>query len=316
MTKVQTVSNEELDVTDVILHTGAIPYKDGKLVWPTHTRRKISIAPDLWIGPRNDREAIMDACEPRGENTLKAIRQFPCHYAFFRTNPPNKGKRHGFDPDLRLRTAIQLSRIVRPTTTAYAYAARIIRGRGMRREIVAPRVGGPGYSAYVLDESRNCLWDENVTELRAIIEAFRPRRLPRRVRRALWHHEFTAWTHLVDLRLPQCVNGLEAFVHTDERSKGKKGMGSTRQFISRMTMLKQFVPGLTWTERDLEDAYDHRSRLVHGLGGGRAILTKRGLKVFLALEGGYREILKKCILTPVVAQIFSSETSIRTTLGF
>ena len=302
--------------TDIILHMGPLPERDGELIWPKHTRRRVQIADDIWLGPVRMRHAIMRACELRGERKLRPFHNVPSHFAFIRTSAPDPTDRYAFDGDARLRTALQLSRLVRPTATGLEYAVRVVRVPGERREVIPFDYRGLGATAHVFEENSDCLWDDDVKELARLLAAFEPKRLPNRVKRALWHHEMCAGLYYVELKLPLFVTGLEALIHTDERGRGRRAMGSTEQFVQRLLRLRQFVPELHWTERQLSDVYDHRSRLVHGRGGGDAVLNPQGRAVVRALEHGYRAIVRKCIYSQAVADVFASDASIRATLGF
>jgi hypothetical protein len=304
------------DVRDVVLHQGPLPHRDGRIEWPTHKKEPVEIAPHLWLGPLREAEAIMVACLPRGERFPRPVINIPVHYAMYRTGLPSDASRYGFDEDGRLRTAMQLSRIVRPTSLAYSPGARVRRGKGTRREINPFRVLGPGAATWVLDEDQNCLWDDDADELRRLIVAFRPKQLPVRIRRALWYHEYMHWMQLGDVRLPMLATALEALVHTSDRGHRGKRLGSTDQFVMRLDKLRGLVPGVKWRKSDLDVFYSHRSQLVHGQGAGRLRFSQRGRAVAARLEYGLRFILRESIHSRHVADIFRSDASVRTTLGF
>jgi len=312
-----TAYSEDVRTTDIVLNTGPLDFPDDRLEFPKFTRRAARLADDLWIGRHAVREAVMDACELRGENSLQAIRQFPSHYGFYRTNAPHAANRYRFDSDNRLRTCLQLSRLIRPSSTGYCYAARIIRDRGRRREIVPFHWRGIGTYAYQLEEGANWFSDEDVAALRSLLTAFRPDALPHRVKRALWYHEYIFWTQMIDVRWPLCVTALEALVHTDDSDVSvRKRMGSTEQFVQRLSHLSQFVPGLTWTTESLRDIYDRRSGLVHGVGRGADAMTPGARRLYLCAEQGLRAILVGSIRKAVIAELFATKASIRTGLGF
>lgn len=308
--------DEGAAATDIILHMGSLPHRDGKLIFPRHTKRRVQVAKDIWLGPIRIRQAILRACELRGENVLRPFHNVPAHFGLFRTNAPKPHDRYAFDDDRRLRTALALSRLVRPTSTGLEYAVRLVRVPNLRREIIPFDSRGLGATAHVFDKDNDCLWDEDAKELTALLAAFKPKSLPNRVSAAMWHHEVSAGLYYVEMKLPQLVTGLESLVHTDDRELGKKfRMGSTDQFVERLFRLRQFVPSLRWTKAQLLDFYDHRSQLVHGRGGGHLVLTAKGRATVLAVELGYREVVKRCIHSKHVAEIFESESSVRTALG-
>lgn len=307
----------DVSTADVILNTGAYDFPAGRPMWPKYQARRAKLAADLWIGCHPDREAIMDACEQRGANTLKAFRQFPSHYAFFRTNPPNPTKRYDFDSDRRLRSCLQLSRLVRPSETGYYYSARVLRERGRRREIVPYAARGIGTFAFSITEDDNWFGDDHVQALRRLLRAFDAAVLPDRVSRSLWYHEYIFWTQMIDVRWPLCVTALEALVHTDEKDRppGRR-LGSTEQFVRRLLKLKEFVKGIAWEEADLREIYDKRSGLVHGVGRGSDALTPESRRMYQLAENALRTIIVDAIYRPAVADMFASKATVRTSLGF
>lgn len=258
----------------------------------------------------------MDACQLRGANTLKPIRQYTSHFAFIRTNPPNPTERYKFDPDSRLRTALQLSRLIKPTNTAYEYAARIITAKRMRREIVPYSVRGIGAHAVSIDDDTNWFGDDHVDALRELLKIFAPATLPERLARALWYHEYVAWTHMIDVRWPLCVTALEALIHTDDSDRPRRSRsGSTKQFVGRLLKLTTYVSGLGWSEAALRAIYDRRSGLVHGVGRGADALTAEGKRLYMAAENGLRTILLAAVRDSSIADIFRTRASIRAALG-
>lgn len=285
-------------------------------MWPRHTKRRVKLGLDLWLGPAPYPDALMDACELRGANTLKPTRQFPSHFAFIRTNPPNPEQRYEFDPDSRLRTCLQLSRLIQPTATAFEYAARIISGKGAKREIIPYAVRGIGANAFTVHDGANWFGDDHALALRKLLTIFAPDNLPDRVKKALWYHEYVAWTQMIDVRWPLCVTALEALIHTDDtdRPRGKRS-GSTRQFVGRLLKLLHFVPELKWSEASLRAVYDRRSGLVHGVGRGADALSQEGKRLYMLAENGLRAVVLAAIRGTGVADIFRSKASIRASLG-
>lgn len=302
-------------VTDVVLHTGALPHIGNRIVWPQHTRRPIELAADIWLGPVEHADQVMDACVPRGENFPVPIRQYPSHYGFIRTAAPDPEDSFGFDRDLRLRTAIQLSRLARPTHIGTAYAARVFEASSERR-IVPFMARGHGAVSYTSEGGETALWDEDVVVLQNLLAAFNVDRLPNRVLRALWYHEYIFGARYIEVRFPHLITALEALVHTDERRRSGTYKGSTDQFVHRLAKLASLVPGLLWTDAELANAYDYRSGLVHGRLPGEAAMQPVARAAYNALENGLRVVLTAAILHPNVADIFRSDSEIRTTLGF
>jgi hypothetical protein len=89
------------------------PVKDG-----------FDLSDDMWIGQLdiNLAKRILDACEPRGEN-FSPTRECPHLYAFVRENIYDELPQPSWDSDKKLQQCIALSRIVRPTSIGFQYAA-------------------------------------------------------------------------------------------------------------------------------------------------------------------------------------------------
>jgi hypothetical protein len=151
------------------------------------------------------------------------------------------------------------------------------------------------------------------------LAAFDPAKLPNRVKASLRMHEYLHWTPAIQMRWPLLVTGLESFVHIDERGKGsglKGGWKSTDQFVNRLFRLREFVPSLHWSRADLAAIYELRSAFVHGRASGINALRGEPRRLYRVAERGLRFILQAAILKPSVAEIFVSDASIKTTLGF
>jgi hypothetical protein len=225
--------------TDVALFVGQYRLRNGQWL-PKHCDLPVEIVPGLTIGPLgDDAEHILDACETRGENKSRAYRQYGSLYAFVRKDAPiSEHSRRIWDPDRRLATALQLSRIAKPTTIGYEYAARILKEPGKKRQLLPADIRGAGALAFILDPSTDGLRDADIRLLRKLMIYFNPAQLPPRVKAALWMHEYLHWTHPIQMRWPLLVTALESFVHIDERSKAggrKGGWKSTEQFVNRFS---------------------------------------------------------------------------------
>ncbi len=298
------------EVTDVML---AVAARSGAPL-PRHYREAIQLDDDLWIGPRADRSAIIEAVQQRGLNTPLPIRQYASQYAFWRTNAQvDVASLRRFDPDYRLGTCVQLARVIRPTSVAYQFAARVVREMGRRRQIIPSGVLGSAAQAFVVDEDANWFRDEDAAALSELLHQFQPERLPARVRKALFYHEHVTRTPLIDIRWPLCITALEVLVHTEEPRSGR--MGSTVQFVTRLFRLTQFVSSLGWTARDLETIYALRSGLVHGIGQGADALRPEARRLYMLAEYGLRRIIRSAIARREIAEIFQTATTVRTFLG-
>jgi hypothetical protein len=243
---------------------------------------------------------------------------FTSPYALYRIDAPSAGDALlNWDPDRRLTTCLALSRIVQPTSIAFANAARIISWPNRPVEIIAAYVYQK--AAWISPGERDWLTDADVAALGLLMSAFRPQDLPERVKRALWYLEGAFQTHPIDVRWTLVVTALEALVHTDERTKttGKYGMGNTKQFTHRLTRLKEYLPSLQWSPSSLGDIYEARSGLSHGQGFVRGQpaeswpLPQPVEDLYSIAEGGLRAILGHAILHPEFRAIFSGDESLR-----
>ena len=304
---------------DVVLFVGQ--YHLGGHWLPKHCDSEVQIAPDLKIVPLGDvANRVLDACETRGENKSREFRQYGSLYALVRSNAPiSKHSRRIWDPDRRLATALQISRVAKPTSIGYEYAARMFAEGGEKLQIFPADIKGAGAHAFILNPRTDGLRDKDVRLLIRLLSSFDPIKLPNRVKAALWMHEYLHWTAAIQMRWPLLVTGLESFVHVDERSRGSGSRGgwkSTDQFVNRLFRLREFVPTLRWSRADLVAIYELRSAFAHGRGAEINVMRGRPRRLYSTAERGLRLILQAAILKPSVAEIFGSDVSIKTTLGF
>ena len=311
---------EGLTATDVVLFVGQ--YRLGASQWlPKHCDTGVEIAPGLNIAPLGDlTERVLDACETRGENKSREYRQYGSSYAFVRSNAPiSSQSRRIWDPDQRLGMVMQLSRVAKPTSIGYEYAVRILNEPGRKPQLIPADIKGAGTLAFIFDPSTDGLRDKDVRLLTHLLASFDPTNLPNRVKAALRMHEYLHWTRPIQMRWPLLVTGLESFVHIDERRKSastRGGWKTTDQFVNRLFRLREFVPALRWSKADLAGIYELRSAFVHARGGEINAFRGTPRRLYRIAERGLRLILQAAILQPLVAEIFASDASIRTTLGF
>ena len=298
---------EASTITDyVLMPNNVVERGDGTLIHERHFSEEVKLADDLWIGPLRDLgNAIMDACEQRGENCEPLTRWFGTQYAVYRRPAPDPF--YSWDPDRRISTCLALSRIARPTSLNPYYAARVVSEGSQRMIYPAPR-RGIGAFAHVLAEEEDWLRDEDIELLKALLEAYDPNGIMSRVGRALWNHEYAFWTHTVDVRWTLVVTGLEALIHTDDR-KVKRGLGSTAQFVTGTGLLRRRIDGIEIAPSDLRDMYEHRSGLAHGQDlGGFGSEKKR---LYAVMEETLRLCIAKAILDPDFAECFADEEMVR-----
>ena len=303
-------------VTDYVVVTGAYDHKDEKSTRPlvefTYPRK---IHRDIWITQIDHTlcDALLDACEPRGEN-FKPVRQYGCAYALYRENAladPHQQSR--FDADGALYKCVALSRLVHPTSVGFETAARIRQWPGGTREIIPAGRSTLNASAYVIAPNENWLVPDDLPLLRDLLDALHSAPLPRRLESALWHHETAARQYFIDLRWTLLTTSLEALVRIkDERLPSRRFAGSTQVFVDRLLAIGNMDGTLAVEEAELREMYAQRSLLTHGLAFGT--LDEEHKAVYRAQERLVRGILRKAFLDLSFRDIFGSDMSIATRL--
>jgi len=283
---------------------------------PKHAAGPVQIDSDIWIGPLGDlKKSVIEASVPPGEN-WHVHRTYRCQYALWRTDPPTKPVNGiWWDSDQRLHRCIQQLRLVRPTTLAYQYACRLAFDSSGKRVIRPAGVVGQGALAYLSAGYPDGVQDRDIVQLRKLLHAFKAAELPNRVKNALWMHEHVAWTRLMNIRWPLVVTALEALIHTIDRGRSRI-LGSTEQFCQRLEKLQDLIKECLWSADDLSAIYDLRSSFAHGRGGEVDALNGEPLRLYEVAQCGLATILRSCILKQAVADIFRTDSSIRTALHF
>jgi hypothetical protein len=274
-------------------------------------RKPIHLARDLWIGPLEDdlTQAVLHATEPAAEN-FDPSRQYGSRYSFYRVNAPAVDHLYSWDPDRELSTALQLSRLVHPTSAALGHAARVLTREDGVRQIIPADVKGCGAQAYVVDQKHDWLTVDHALELRTLLAAFSPDQLPERVSSALFYFESAAYNYYLELRWALLTIAFESLLHIDRAphpSQPKRFAGSTQQFVGRALALNQYLP-LQFDEHELRDAYSHRSSIAHGQPINA--LGASELKLYARMENALRAILKEAILKPTFASMFATDASV------
>lgn len=288
---------------DVALHTNEGLFagmEDSFFDSDAPPNRRFEIADDLWVEKLNDElvKIIFESCDPPGLFPRDPKQQFDQLYTFVREVPP-EDTTYVWDGDGRLQTCVVLSRLVRPTSVAFRYSARII----SHQEVVPGPVRGSSAHAFVTPGYRHdWLSQSDLATLRILLRQYSPARLPERVQRALWYHEYAAWTYYSTVRWTLVCTALEALVHTDR-------LGSTQQFRTRVPQLARSVGILNFSEQDAGAAYDLRSRLAHGQ--GLRSLAPTDLTLYEQLETILRSAVKLSIEDANFAEAFAKEDNIR-----
>jgi hypothetical protein len=186
-----------------------------------------------------------------------------------------------------------------------------------RRRIAPAGVFGQGALAFTVNHECDGIRDDDIPVIRALLDSFAPKKLPNRVKNALWMHEHLAWTRLMNIRWPLLVAALEALVHTNDKGRARaRTMGSTEQFYARLGKLQTLLRSALWTDSDLVAVYDLRSAFAHGQPGSIDAMTGEPRRLYEVAENGLRHILRAAIRRSVVADIFRSDAAVRAALGF
>jgi len=263
---------------------------------------KIEIAKDVFIEIIDSDLAteIFLNCTPNGSSDEAADqRQL---YSFVRENAPTQPF-FKWDNDENLQICIALSRLIQPTTISFEYSARVVYLNGRVHEIIPGPVSNFGAHAWVAtEESRNWLTEIEGEELSELFNKYKNSNLPTRIRQASWYLEYIFRSYHLDIRWPLLCTALESLIHTDKYK-------STRQFSKRVSRLANEVGIQNFDETKAEQAYDYRSRLVHGQ--LLRDLKEYDAELYIGMEEILRKVLKLSIISNSFAKVFSSEASIK-----
>lgn len=112
---------------DVVIHTNAgIFGKEEDLKNFPYVQERVELSDQIWLGRLDPDTArtIMETCEPKTVGVRPPARQFAQLYSFVRELPSHDDI-YRWDHDNELVAAVALSRLIHPTSTGFAYAARI-----------------------------------------------------------------------------------------------------------------------------------------------------------------------------------------------
>jgi hypothetical protein len=301
-------------VTDYVLVVGAYDRKTENSTRPIiEFNPPRQIDKHVWIGqiPHAFCEAVLDACEPPGEN-FTLVRQVGCSYAFYRPNAPGSS----FDSDHKLFHCVALSRIVHPTSVGFAAAARVREYASGVREIIPFGRGAStslNPSAFVMTPGDDWLIPDDLLVLGQLLDSLHAAPVSRRLEAALFHHEAVARHYYIDFRWPLLTVCLEALARIkDEKQPSGRWAGSTRVFVDRLLAIGKLDETLAVGEAELAEMYDRRSLLLHGLACGD--LGERDRALYMAQEKLARGILRKIFLEPDFRDVFASDERIASRL--
>jgi hypothetical protein len=246
---------------------------------------------------------VLDFGTPAGYEAMQPVRQYGYFYAFVR-QVPEAASVNEWDSDQRLQTAVALSRLVRPTSISFRYAARLqYSDDGTLKSAYPAWLRGVDPDSWLVPEEnyRDWLIEAEMNQLKALLNAQSLSGLPVRLTRALWYHEYASRAYYGEIRWITVCVALESMLHTF------RGY-STLQFVERLPLMASSL-GVSFTVQEAEMAYDMRSRLSHG--GATGKLGQSEEQLYKKLELVLRTALKEAILNPTFAAIFTDDNTIR-----
>ena len=260
---------------------------------------------DFWVGslPNDiDPRVVFDACDPACFN-FRPARPYGMRYAFCRKVRPAAESYYEWDNDVTIGTTLFLSRLIRPTTIANAYAARLFFVDGRLSTIVPAHTRGIGAYAWVVasDDWRDWLSTHELKELGQKLPLYL-RDAPGRVRRARKHLDHAFHAFYVDQRFASLVTSFESLLKTSEYK-------SRKQFSSRAPRLATTL-GLELISTECEEMYTDRSNFAHGSEGTFRELSDSRVAQYERFERVIRLALLRASTEPQFAALFSSTKSV------
>ena len=297
-------------VTDYLLVTPTGAPADTDTATPAGSAGPVALAsrltlevPDDTLGPR-----LVNACRLKGEN-WKAPDPYGPSQAFVLSVDPAvavaRQRLYAWDTDDILLSALALSRLVRPHATACDYAVRrLVHDDGSEQLI--PHDAEDARVAFRLDDgSREWLDAGEADQLRALLAAWAPDHLPRRVRLAWWQCESMVRERYLEDTLLLIVSGLEALLKIGRHRV-------TAQFVQRAAALAaQFSIPLTESQADA--AYDDRSGISHGnpTDLSQPVARTEFVQRTDLLQQTLRATVRKAIEDPAYRALFASDGMIQ-----
>jgi hypothetical protein len=263
-------------------------------------RLAVEPLPDEW------EDAVLKACRCQRYQWIGP--PLGALYAF--TYEHGKGDDTTWDPRDLLGVAVSMSHIVRPTQTAFGFAAQLQLARDGRLLDCYPASTRTDVDkAYCADgQTRRWLTADDASHLRSLMDAYSMLSLDgSRLSDALWHFTSCRYVYNFLVRLPTTVSALERLVCV--------GSGDVLlQFRRRVPLLAATV-GLTLDEAWANHVYKMRSRIAHGgrlydpkKHGTRAAgdaLEKEANDRLIELEELLRAVFAKAIREPAFRSLFT-----------
>jgi hypothetical protein len=301
--------NEE--IFDVILQT------TGHFRTDIHTfqenrppKEGFVLSEEFWVGrlPYDvNSKLIFEACDPAGFN-YRPARQYGMHYAFCRRVWPDNANYYEWDSDRRIGITLFMSRLIRPTTIANRYSARLYFQDHELRTVVAGPTQGLGAYAWVVakDNWRDWLSVSELEQLRNL-SALYDINAPDRVRRARKHIDNAFHAYYLDQRFASLVTSFESLLKVSDYK-------STKQFASRAPKLAEML-GYELTGTEAEAMYKDRSAFVHGSEASFEELSDDLIEQYNRFERVIRLALLRASTESEFAKMFYSPESVEKTFG-
>ena len=302
------IVNEE--IFDVILQTTGHFLADLHIFQENRPPEHFVFNEEFWIGrlPHDvDSDRVFDACQPAGLN-FRPARQYGMRYAFCRRMRPESSDYYEWGSDLALPITVFLSRLIRPTTIALDYSARLYFENGELKTIVPGHTQGLGAHAWVVakDNYRDWLSVPECERLRDLAIVYN-RDAPDRVRRARKHIDHAFHAFYLHQRLASLVTSFEALLKVSQ-------FQATRQFAARTMKLAEML-GHQLTKEEAEAMYRDRSAFVHGSQASFEELSDELIDMYNRFESVLRLALLRASTEADFAQIFSSDDMVLQTFG-
>jgi hypothetical protein len=195
-------------------------------------------------------------------------------------------------------------RLVHPTSVSLRTAVRVaFDAEGNATRVSQARFSGVSLDAFISPKfSRDWLTIQEFAELKKIAVVLDGRRLPVRLWRALWYHEYGARSYEMDVRWPFVAAGLEALLKTERHLLGD-------QFRRRTVRLAEELGVTEYDAPRARSAWDMRSGLAHGQNLGT--VTPEHLDVYAAMESVLRKAGLRGLRDPDFGAVFDDDARIR-----
>jgi hypothetical protein len=298
----------------VILHVGNPPSHDtANDHWPPVVQdgsTRFDLSADIWIERLGQlAPKIQKACEPPHYNYDPNKLPHNNLYAFVRRVPTDGGsKTQALE---QLLGTVVLSRLIHPTSTGDRYLARVFDFGGEDSPIEAIERRGISPDVFPGCKGQDWLSVDDAKELRTLMKWLsRDKAMHRRVRRALWNHEYAMRSCYLDVQWIFAVSGLEAMVNVGDKD-------NKWQFRDRVRQLAQEFR-VALTDPDLSRAWDLRSKIVHAesfLSNLQTILPStqhRGL--YEKLESVLRKTVYRCLMDESYGDCFRDAAAVKALL--